>query len=138
MRRSRPKSQRQYVLQNDAAIIAAKLPGARIAKHPAFIEPALATLRDKVPTGAKWIYEIKFDGYRTQLHKKQNDIRAFSRRGHDWTKRFDSLVSAMWKLQVHDVVLDGEVIVATETGPLNETKAAIKTEYEKWRTLNRL
>jgi bifunctional non-homologous end joining protein LigD len=116
MRRSRPKSQRQYVLQNDAAIIAAKLPGAQVAKHPAFIPPALATVRDKVPSGAKWIHEIKFDGYRIQLHKKQNDIRAFSRRGHNWTKRFDSLVGAMWRLQVHDVVLDGEVIVPTETG----------------------
>src|SRR5687767_12871557 len=111
MRRSRPKSQRQYVLQNDAAIIVAELPGAKSAKHPAFIPPALATLRDKIPSGAKWIHEIKFDGYRIQLHKKQNDIRAFSRRGHNWTDRFDSLVSALWRVQVHDVVLDGEVIV---------------------------
>jgi len=114
--KERAKSRRQYVLQNDAAIIAAKLPGAKAAKHPAFIAPALATLRDKVPSGAKWIHEIKFDGYRIQLHKKANDIRAYSRRGHDWTRRFDSLVSAMWRLQVFDVVLDGEVIVPTETG----------------------
>jgi hypothetical protein len=32
-------------LQNDAAIIAAKLPGARPAQHPGFIKPALAALR---------------------------------------------------------------------------------------------
>jgi bifunctional non-homologous end joining protein LigD len=116
MSRVRAKSQKQYVLQNDAAIIAAKLPGAKVSKHPRFIEPALATLRDKVPSGAKWIHEIKFDGYRLQLHKRQNDIRAYTRRGHDWTGRFDSLVSAMWKLQAFDVVIDGEVIVPTKTG----------------------
>jgi hypothetical protein len=28
-----------------------------------FIEPALATSIDKVPTGERWIHEIEFDGY---------------------------------------------------------------------------
>jgi len=95
MRRVRAKSRKQYVLQNDAALIAAKLPDATVAKHPAFIEPCLATLHDKVPGGEKWVHEIKFDGYRLQLHKHENDIRAYTRRGFDWTKRFSSLVAAM-------------------------------------------
>jgi bifunctional non-homologous end joining protein LigD len=69
-----------------------------------------------VPSGDKWVHEIKFDGYRLQLHKKQNDIWAHTRRGYDWTKRFDKLVSAMWQLQAFDVVLDGEVIVPTAIG----------------------
>jgi len=116
MSRPRAKSRKQYVLQNDAALIAAKLPDAKVAKHPPFIEPCLATLHNRVPTGEKWVHEIKFDGYRLQLHKHENDICAYTRRGRDWTKRFSSLVSAMWKLQVFDVVLDGEVIVPTETG----------------------
>lgn len=104
------------MLQNDAAIIAAKLEGAKPAKHPDFIKPALATLHDRVPSGSNWAHEIKFDGYRLQLHKQQNDIRAFTRRGHDWTERFSSLVAALYRLEVYDVVLDGEVIVPTETG----------------------
>lgn len=112
----RAKSRKQYVLQNDAALIAAKLPDAKVAKRPSFIEPCLATLHDKVPSGARWVHEIKFDGYRLQLHKHENDIRAYTRRGYDWTKRFSSLVNAMWKLQALDVVLDGEVIVPTESG----------------------
>jgi ATP-dependent DNA ligase len=29
---------------------------------PAFIEPALATAIEKVPSGDRWIHEIKFDG----------------------------------------------------------------------------
>jgi ATP-dependent DNA ligase len=32
------------------------------APFPGFIEPALATLIEKVPSGARWIHEIKFDG----------------------------------------------------------------------------
>jgi bifunctional non-homologous end joining protein LigD len=31
-----------------------------------FIEPALAT--SKVLAGERWIHEIKFDGYRVQVH----------------------------------------------------------------------
>jgi bifunctional non-homologous end joining protein LigD len=32
------------------------------ANYPGFIEPSLATSIDKVPTGDRWIHEIKFDG----------------------------------------------------------------------------
>ncbi len=31
---------------------------------PGFIEPALATSTEKVPSGERWIHEIKFDCYR--------------------------------------------------------------------------
>ncbi len=42
--------------------------GSKPGKHPGFVEPALATLRTKPPTGASYIHEIKFDGYRVQAH----------------------------------------------------------------------
>jgi hypothetical protein len=32
-----------------------------------FVEPALATSIERVPVGARWIHEIKFDGYRVQV-----------------------------------------------------------------------
>jgi bifunctional non-homologous end joining protein LigD len=35
---------------------------------PGFIEPALASTAEKVPNGERWLPEIKFDGYRVQLH----------------------------------------------------------------------
>jgi bifunctional non-homologous end joining protein LigD len=37
---------------------------------PGFIEPALATSIEKVPSGERWIHEIKFDGYRVQAHHR--------------------------------------------------------------------
>lgn len=114
--RPRSKSRRQYVVQNDALLIASSVKGAKGAKMPGFIAPCLATLRDKVPSGNNWIHEIKFDGYRLQLHKKENDIRCFTRRGHNWTKRFSPLVEAAWHLPATQLILDGEVIVPTETG----------------------
>jgi hypothetical protein len=32
------------------------------ATYPGFIEPALAMPIDKVPSGERWVHEIKFDG----------------------------------------------------------------------------
>ena len=32
------------------------------AEYPGFIEPELATSVDKVPSGERWIHEVKFDG----------------------------------------------------------------------------
>ena len=55
---------------------------------PGFVEPALATSIEKVPSGERWIHEIKFDGYRVQVHLVNEAVKVFTRRGHDWTKRF--------------------------------------------------
>ncbi len=51
------------------------------APYPGFIEPALATAVDKVPAGSRWIHEIKFDGYRVQVHIKDGKVKVFTRRG---------------------------------------------------------
>lgn len=116
IRRIRPKSRRQYVAQNDATIIAAKLKGSKPGRMPRFIAPCLASFRDKVPDGDRWIHEIKYDGYRLQLRKESNHIQFSTRRGHDWTGRFETLVEAAWLLPADQVILDGEVIVPTNSG----------------------
>lgn len=55
---------------------------------PGFLEPALASSIAKVPSGSRWIHEIKFDGYRVQIHLANEAVKIFTRRGHDWTHRF--------------------------------------------------
>ena len=57
------------------------------APYPGFVEPALASTIGKVPAGERWIHEIKFDGYRVQLHIINEAARILTRRGHDWTRR---------------------------------------------------
>ncbi|WP_354036574.1 hypothetical protein [Bradyrhizobium sp. S3.2.6] len=42
----------------------------------------------KAPSGGDWIHEIKYDGYRIQLHLDGDTHKAFTRNGHDWIKRF--------------------------------------------------
>jgi bifunctional non-homologous end joining protein LigD len=49
-----------------ARMIKGALPAASM---PGFISPQLATLKSKAPTGDQWVHEIKFDGYRLQIHR---------------------------------------------------------------------
>jgi ATP-dependent DNA ligase len=73
--------------------------------YPSFIEPALATTIDKVPSGERWNHEIKFDGYRVRVHLANNEIAVRTRRGNDWTKRFQE--SRMKKLDCFIANSDG-------------------------------
>ena len=53
------------------------------ASFPGFAEPALATSIEKVSSGERWIHEIKFDGYRVQVHLANETAKIVTRRGHD-------------------------------------------------------
>src|SRR5436189_5137412 len=86
------------------------------APYPAFIEPALATSVEKVPSGDRWLHEIKFDGYRVQLHIANDDIKIFTRRGLDWTKRFKKIVADAYLINAGSAIIDGEVVVPAEDG----------------------
>jgi bifunctional non-homologous end joining protein LigD len=86
------------------------------APFPGFISPALATKIDKVPTGDRWIHEIKFDGYRVQLQIANDDIKVFTRRGNDWTKRFRKIASDAYLINAGSAIIDGEVVVPAPDG----------------------
>ncbi|WP_245316717.1 hypothetical protein [Bradyrhizobium manausense] len=47
---------------------------------PGFIKPQLATLKSKAPSGDQWLHEIKYDGYRVQLHLDYDQAKAFTHR----------------------------------------------------------
>jgi ATP-dependent DNA ligase len=56
-----------------------------VSKRPSpFIEPALATAINKVPSSERWFHEVKFDGYRVQLHLANETVRVFTRRFPDF------------------------------------------------------
>ena len=79
------------------------------AAMPTFIKPQLATLKSKAPKGAQWLHEIKYDGYRVQIHLNKGKKKVFTRNGLDWTKRF-SLIAGALDLP-GQAVIDGEVVV---------------------------
>src|ERR1700748_3210480 len=79
---------------------------------PGFVKPQLATLKMKAPPGASWIHEIKYDGYRVQIHLDRGNARVFTRNGHDWTNRFSRIAEA-FDLR-SQTIFDGEVVVIHE------------------------
>jgi len=95
-----------------------KKPGAPGIKAPlpAFIEPALASSIDRVPSGERWIHEIKFDGYRVQVHLANEAVKIFTRRGYDWTKRFRKVADDTWHIKAASAIIDGEVVVPADDG----------------------
>src|SRR5882757_1969169 len=86
------------------------------APFPGFIEPALATSIEKVPSGERWIHEIKFDAYRVQVHLANETARIFTRRGHDWTNRFKKVAHDAWRIKANSAVVDGEIVVPAADG----------------------
>ncbi len=83
---------------------------------PPFVEPQLATLADAVPTAAGWIYELKFDGYRTLVRADGKAVRCFTRTGLDWTDRYGAVPKAIAALRLRGTLLDGEMVVIDPEG----------------------
>ncbi|WP_439817530.1 DNA ligase D [Zavarzinia sp. CC-PAN008] len=87
------------------------------AELPAFVEPQLATLVAKSPSGDKWLHEIKFDGYRLQARIAADGVRLLTRSGLDWTDRFgQALPDALASLDLAGSLLDGELVVENAAG----------------------
>ncbi|MBV9562932.1 MAG: non-homologous end-joining DNA ligase [Bradyrhizobium sp.] len=98
------------------------------AHYPGFIPPALATAVGSVPGGQRWIHEIKFDGYRVQVHIKDEALRVFTRRGYDWTRRFRKVAADAWQINAETAIIDGEVVVPGENGTTDF--AALQNELQ--------
>jgi bifunctional non-homologous end joining protein LigD len=100
---------------------------------PGFIAPALATSIDRVPAGDRWIHEIKFDGYRVQVHLANEAVKVYTRRGHDWTRRFKKIAADAWHIKASSAIIDGEIVVPAADGTTdfsvlqNELKGTSRT-----------
>jgi bifunctional non-homologous end joining protein LigD len=79
---------------------------------PGFIKPQLATLKSRAPKGDQWLHEIKYDGYRVQVHLNRGRKKVFTRNGLDWTKRFTEIAGAL--AIPGEAIIDGEVVVVHE------------------------
>ena len=81
---------------------------------PDFIPPELCVSVDRPPGGGGWAHEIKFDGYRLQLRVEDGTATLKTRKGLDWTHRFQALADAAkgWP----DGIIDGEAVALDEHG----------------------
>lgn len=83
---------------------------------PGWVEPQLLSVSPRVPTGAGWIYELKYDGYRLHLRLENGRVRLLTRRGHDWADRMPSLARTAEGLDAGTAYLDGELVVLGADG----------------------
>ncbi|HEY3813783.1 MAG TPA: DNA ligase D [Caulobacteraceae bacterium] len=82
--------------------------GKRAASMPDFVEPELTRLVDHPPSGAGWVHEVKFDGYRMQARVKGGHAVLRTRKGLDWSERFPEIAEACAALA--DGIYDGEIV----------------------------
>jgi DNA ligase D-like protein (predicted ligase) len=69
-----------------------------------------------LPEGDKWLYEVKFDGYRALLIKDGRNVQLRSRNDKDLTRTYPSIHAAAMRLNADTVVLDGEVVAVDASG----------------------
>src|SRR5271157_3766037 len=82
---------------------------------PDFVEPMQAKVVDSMRPG-DWIYEIKFDGYRALALRGGAETRVLSRNEKDLGKKFPEVRDSIAALDVHDAIIDGEIVALDEKG----------------------
>ena len=87
------------------------------ATMPDFVPPQFCRSVEKPPSGRKWLHEIKFDGYRTQLRIEGGAVRLLTRTGLDWTDKFGAIAKAARGLP--DALIDGEIVALDGEGQPN-------------------
>ena len=79
--------------------------------------PMSATLVKEVPRGDEWLFEVKWDGYRAISYVAGSEVEMRSRRGNDFTEKFERVAKEIPKaLKTPDCVLDGEVCALDDVG----------------------
>jgi bifunctional non-homologous end joining protein LigD len=81
-----------------------------------FVVPAQPVEREKPPTGAEWIHEIKHDGYRMIVRKEGENVRLYSRKAIDWSGRLPAIARGAALLKAKSVTIDGEAVVVGPDG----------------------
>jgi bifunctional non-homologous end joining protein LigD len=86
----------------------------RIDSIPSFVAPQLCASVERPPSGKGWGHEIKFDGYRMQLRVEGGKVSLKTRKGLDWTEKFESVAKEARSFP--DALIDGEIVALDHNG----------------------
>jgi bifunctional non-homologous end joining protein LigD len=86
----------------------------KVADMPDFVAPELCTSVERPPEGEDWCHEIKFDGYRVQIRVEAGEARLKTRKGLDWTDKFEAI--ARQGRALPDALIDGEIVALDHNG----------------------
>jgi bifunctional non-homologous end joining protein LigD len=83
---------------------------------PSTIRPMLATSIERPFDSDEWLYEIKWDGYRSVAFLEDGKLRLASRNQNDMTALYPELADLPRSVRAQQAVLDGEVVAVDEQG----------------------
>jgi bifunctional non-homologous end joining protein LigD len=92
-------------------------PARKVEPLPAIAAPELATLVDAPFDDPDWLYELKWDGYRTIVTiDRDGAVTAVSRNGNDFLEKFPELKQLADAFSERPVIVDGEIVVLDDAG----------------------
>ena len=97
-----------------ATSLSTPVEGKKVTAMPDFVAPQLCTSVDRPPGGEGWCHEIKFDGYRVQLRIEDGEATLKTRKGLDWTDKFQAIAKEGSSLP--DALIDGEIVALDHNG----------------------
>lgn len=110
-----PESDTRSILQNTADL--SQIEGTVKAPMPAKVEPMLAVLSSTLPQGSDWLYEVKWDGYRSLCFIDKGKVRMMSRRGNPMDAQFPEIARALSQsIKAGSAIIDGEIVAFDENG----------------------
>jgi ATP-dependent DNA ligase len=78
------------------------------------IAPQLAKSAKDLPAGNGWVYEPKWDGFRTIVFRDGDDVYLQSRNGKPMNRYFPEVVESIKAMERDRLVLDGEIAVVVD------------------------
>ena len=88
----------------------------RVLRNTTFIRPMAPTLARAPPAGPEWLHEVKFDGWRAQLHVENGSATLYSKNGADFTTRFRALRPVLESIPARSAIIDCELVACDESG----------------------
>jgi bifunctional non-homologous end joining protein LigD len=79
-------------------------------------ELMLAETREEPFTKDGWLFEVKLDGYRMRAACQEGEPILYSRKGQEYTESFPEIARAVKAIPFEGVILDGELVVLSESG----------------------
>jgi bifunctional non-homologous end joining protein LigD len=92
-----------------------KNPVMRSNKMPDRISPMLATLVEEPFDSEDWLFEVKWDGFRSLAFIENGQVELKSRNNLSFNQKFPSIVRSLEKSK-ESVILDGEIVVVDAKG----------------------
>jgi len=90
--------------------------GARKRRIPEQITPMLATLVDEPFSDPDWVFETKWDGFRSVCFIDRGKARFVSRNQIEMTPQYPELANTPKQINAKQAILDGEIVALDEHG----------------------